>query len=278
MHALTPQGVRGHIWGMEICRRIHFLRKIFANWRWVGALIAVLSGIFPVIRDYLLPPDWQERVMLWKWVPDWPWWGWVILSLSVIIVLLFEGAYQIYRRQEEKMRPKLKIICANYRFEEDNKNYVAYIIVKNLSSAPVNGTSVKICNVYNKDGEKVDIQIMPFRLFAEPHRHMVGYSQATSFSLAANESVEVAIAKARSENRSFELCFVRPEIASIGSPITLKFSEAPYKLELSIHSSDGGDPVRALYSLDVKQEPEHVPTFIPILAALENRNGNHVSQ
>lgn len=176
-----------------------------------------------------------------------------------------------YRGRREgiygKNQPSLKIKRTGYRFDEVNDSYVAFIAIENISSKIINGVCVKIGDVYKNNGEKIDIPIMPFRLFREPYRRIVGYSQTTSFPLPPHDIEEIAIADVRKKTGQIELCFARKEAASKGLPTTLGFYGAPYKLELFIHSVDGGEPVRVLYSLELKRDPEY--SDIPTLVELE---------
>ncbi|MCH8323424.1 MAG: hypothetical protein IIB64_10200 [Proteobacteria bacterium] len=198
---------------------------------------------------------------------------WVGLSVVATLVILLTQTINRAKALTEKMEPKLRVTNLGDRFDENSGFWVSFISVENISSTTVNGVSAKINSLYDKDGDLIDMPKMQFRLFREPYRNVVGYIQSTNFPLAARESEEIAIAETKLGDESFFLCFARKDTASKGLSSPLLISEAPYILEIFIHSNNAGEPIKALYLLRAEGD---TPNQNIVLEELKNSDVKYV--
>jgi hypothetical protein len=77
-------------------RRLEIWRDILSKpWKWLVAAPFALLGAFQGIRDEFLSPEWQARLKLPHWLPDWSWQTWLLIALAAFLIAVLEGAYRI---------------------------------------------------------------------------------------------------------------------------------------------------------------------------------------
>jgi hypothetical protein len=55
------------------------------------------------VRDEFLSPERARQLKMPKWLPDWPWYVWVIVILVTIISFLLEGSYREFKKAAHQM-------------------------------------------------------------------------------------------------------------------------------------------------------------------------------
>lgn len=89
---------------LTISSRYEVLRETFWNpsvWA-IDGLYGVVSFLL-FIRDNFLSESWKQHLGLLDLVHKLPWWGWLIIFLSINILLLFEGATRTIHDRERKI-------------------------------------------------------------------------------------------------------------------------------------------------------------------------------
>jgi len=90
-----------------------FIGVLFVNWYWrAGAILIAAVGVLGAVREEL-PEDRQDALRLYRYLPDWAWYVWVIAALAAFLVLTVAAFWRHFVAQEEpRKRQTLVTKCA----------------------------------------------------------------------------------------------------------------------------------------------------------------------
>lgn len=99
-------------------------------WKWGVTIPWAILGTFQGIRDEFLSPENQEKYKLPNVIPDWPWWGWALILLGVICLMVAEGAYRKVSSVEGTLA-KIKDSAPIIRIEVKELGHLIHMYVNN---------------------------------------------------------------------------------------------------------------------------------------------------
>ncbi|MEJ7810779.1 MAG: hypothetical protein WKG32_10260 [Gemmatimonadaceae bacterium] len=83
---------------------------VWQPWKRVLVVVYAVLSFATWARDELLPPGAQQYTIFRLW-PHWSWAWWVAITCALLTVLLFEGAYRLYRRSAtENVRLRQELV------------------------------------------------------------------------------------------------------------------------------------------------------------------------
>jgi hypothetical protein len=90
-----------------IAERASFAKELLLPaWRWLVAAPFAIVSVAQTVRDELLATEIAEKYKLnklFQYIPDIDWRWYVVMTLVIIIIILFEGAFRAMRRRQEQL-------------------------------------------------------------------------------------------------------------------------------------------------------------------------------
>lgn len=71
--------------------------------------VAVVYGVYTVLaigqffRDEIFSAD-QQKWRLLRFLPTWPLWGWMLLGLVILLIVILEGSYRVVASRDDRIR------------------------------------------------------------------------------------------------------------------------------------------------------------------------------
>jgi hypothetical protein len=81
----------------------------------VVAVIYGLVAFLSFVKQEFVRQDLQEKYQLLALIPSWPWWGWTIVGLVALVVLLLEGSARVIARYEASANARAGFSVQRFR-------------------------------------------------------------------------------------------------------------------------------------------------------------------
>jgi hypothetical protein len=150
------------MWHHAISRAKHWHAVIKRSvWRFIAAALYI-AGSLAFIRDEFLPREWQQRLKIPHWLPEWRWYWWAIAALSATTISILEGSYREYRELSGRIGqiagannervaepPKIQICFQNHApYEVSDVQHHHVLSTVRIGLKNYGGGALSNCKVY----------------------------------------------------------------------------------------------------------------------------------